>query len=492
MFAGTLGRIGQGKASQQLANFIHKSALNMSRGALVTFSWRPADPASSAGGEGGATPPSTVEIAGTFTEWKPVAMVAPSTHNTDNTLPSPGYWTLDRHLEPGEHQYKYVVDGKWIHDEKKETKENEMGSKNNVIRIEDYPGSEKLSEGLDDDVDGDADRDSQADTDSLSGRSSDGDDMLDDEDDEDDGVGGDWEVLDKPGLTVTPPIGNGDSGTGSSSTHSSIEVIGNDNNSRGSSKVSNATSPKNPPSLEVERKFVVPADYRDRLVGAGFEPVGNDKQEVLADSYYDFSTRDNSFPLLTNDHWLRQRNGDWELKYPVGQSTSTAPNSMTSSTMSTNEDDVINCANPTTQTTPSAGTTLYHETSNLEDILSKIRAIVQPSSLKNYSNEAGNGNETGIDNGWSSAADLNSMVESRQLTTFATLETNRKWFKRPEDNVSVVVDETDWGYMIGEIEVMIDSKRDLTNALLKIDQLATSLDFTRLDLISFTRTAEAQ
>ena len=48
--------------------------------------------------------------------------------------------------------------------------------------------------------------------------------MLDDEDDEDDGVGGDWEVLDKPGLTVTPPIGNGDSGTGSSSTHSSIEV----------------------------------------------------------------------------------------------------------------------------------------------------------------------------------------------------------------------------------------------------------------------------
>ena len=48
--------------------------------------------------------------------------------------------------------------------------------------------------------------------------------MLDDEDDEDDGVGGDWEVLDKPGLTVTPPTGNGDSGTGSSSTHSSIEV----------------------------------------------------------------------------------------------------------------------------------------------------------------------------------------------------------------------------------------------------------------------------
>ena len=48
--------------------------------------------------------------------------------------------------------------------------------------------------------------------------------MLDDnEEGEDDGVGGDWEVLDKPGLLVTPPMGNGESGTGSSSTHSSLE-----------------------------------------------------------------------------------------------------------------------------------------------------------------------------------------------------------------------------------------------------------------------------
>ena len=44
-------------------------------------------------------------------------------------------------LSSGVHQYKYVVDGTWIHDEKKDTMENEMGSKNNVIRIEDYPGT---------------------------------------------------------------------------------------------------------------------------------------------------------------------------------------------------------------------------------------------------------------------------------------------------------------------------------------------------------------
>ena len=73
-------------------------------------------------------------------------------------------------------------------------------------------------------------------------------------------------------------------------------------NSRSGSKAS--TSPRKPPSLEVERKFVVPSDYKDRLMEAGFQPV-DQFCEILADSYYDFSTVDNSFPLLTNDHWLR-------------------------------------------------------------------------------------------------------------------------------------------------------------------------------------------
>merc|ERR1712029_1157471 len=131
--------------------------------------------------------------------------------------------------------------------------------------------------------------------------------------------------------------------------------------------------------------------------------------------------------------------------------------------------------------TPSNGTTLYHETSNLEDIVSKIRTIVAPSLLKNC-----HGNELSTSQPEQQQDyDLNSMVTSQTLTSFATLETNRRWFKRQDDNVSVVVDETDWGYMIGEIEVMIETKDDVSKALNKIDQLATNLDFTRLDLISF-------
>jgi len=401
----------------------------------VTFSWRP-DVSSSSDGSPVALP-STVQIAGTFTSWQPVDMVAPPAQ-PESAPPTVGYWTLDRHLEPGEHQYKYVVDGLWTHDEKKDTIENEMGSKNNVIRIEDYPGSEKLSEGLDDggDVSGD---------DSVSSLASDDAANLDEVDG--------WEVLEKP------PSSAGNSG----SSHSSIEML--ENSSRAGSKAS--TSPKKPPSLEVERKFVVPNDYKDRLMEAGFQPV-DQFCEVLADSYYDFSTLDNSFPLLTNDHWLRQRNGDWELKYPVGKSTSSSMSSSMNSELSDNE--------PSHEPhRPAAnGTTLYHETSNLEDIVSKIRTIVTPSLLRNCN-----------DNQEDQPYDLNSMVSSRTLTSFATLETNRRWFKRQDDNVSVVVDETDWGYMIGEIEVMIETKDDVSKALNKIDQLATNLDFTRLDLISF-------
>ena len=32
------------------------------------------------------------------------------------------------------------------------------------------------------------------------------------------------------------------------------------------------------------------------------------------DKYYDIYEHS----LMKEDHWLRQRNGDWELKYPVG------------------------------------------------------------------------------------------------------------------------------------------------------------------------------
>lgn len=74
---------------------------------------------------------------------------------------------------------------------------------------------------------------------------------------------------------------------------------------------SSSSSPK-PTTIEVERKFSVPPDYQAVLSEHGFELVKEFK-ETLSDDYFDSSDYD----LMQADHWLRRRNGDWELKYPV-------------------------------------------------------------------------------------------------------------------------------------------------------------------------------
>ena len=51
------------------------------------------------------------------------------------------------------------------------------------------------------------------------------------------------------------------------------------------------------------------------------------------------------------DHWLRKRNGDWELKYPVG-------------------------------TTEHRGnTSIYHETTDLEDVLQLLKPILNSGGI---------------------------------------------------------------------------------------------------------------
>ena len=138
-------------------------------------------------------------------------------------------------------------------------------------------------------------------------------------------------------------------------------------------------------------------------------------EETLSDEYYDTE----SYDLLKSDHWLRKRNGDWELKYPVG---------------STHE----------------SGNTLYHETSNLEDIMINIGTLSD--LLK---------------------GDLLSLMKDRVLTCFAHLETKRWCYKK--DEVNIVIDLTDWGFRVGEVEIMVSSKDQVPGAVKKIEQIAEDL-----------------
>ena len=69
-----------------------------------------------------------VYLAGDFTDWDRNAILMKK-----NKL---GDWTVIKSLTPGEHEYKYIVDGRWSLDPKAQTRVNNFGAENSVIKIE--------------------------------------------------------------------------------------------------------------------------------------------------------------------------------------------------------------------------------------------------------------------------------------------------------------------------------------------------------------------
>lgn len=278
-----------------------------------------------------------VQLAGSFTQCKPVEMEKTS----DNEK-----WALKLDLPPGEYEFKFVVDGKWIYDELLPTTTNEMGTKNNLIVINAPSSSPSSSSSIE---------------------------AINEEDDEE------WEILEAPRSRV----------------------------------------------IEVERKFIVPDNYHERLMAQNFH-LQKEFDEVLDDKYFDT----HQHTLIKADHWLRQRNGDWELKYPVG--------------------DHSQCS------------TLYHETSCIEEIMTRLRPFLGPAAASEADQS------------------LLHLLDSGHLKAFAHLETQRKCYGK--DNVNIVIDATDWGHCVGEIEVMVTDQEEISAALQKIDAIGAELDFAHMDL----------
>ena len=502
-------------------------------GAMVTFAWRP----SSCLDKGEVL--NHVQLAGNFTGWRPINMIPPpctkprslSTSSTSSdyvafgecqpksNLNQLGYWTLQRFLAPGSYEYKYVVtstnevDGKenvvWLHDCGKESKPDGMGSmgRNNVLHVEDYHkgkgGSMSLSR-----------------TTSRDDNASEEPETSDEESEESEGIGiiqtdeisGDgWVILSrKPFTPVQEDASVRLRKTSSDSDHteklskrsseSSIEIISTPeslsiskeyhivdtevNKREGSSRVS-TTTPARSPGCDIERKFVAPSDYHDRLTSLGFMPVKHFRDEILDDCYYDFfqskvlaNVRDEmdvesmnkEYLLLSNDHWLRQRNGDWELKYPV--------HSKYSSPSSSNWD-VANTSSAQNKSSISK-MTLYHETTCPDDITSKLK-LITPSMINDGDN-------------------LNQLLASGMLRPLAKLRTSRNYFKLDNNrlsnetekkpsvycDVNIIIEMTSWGCLIGEIEVIVESQNEVAVAAAEIDRLAEILGFKPLQLACMT------
>ena len=160
--------------------------------------------------------------------------------------------------------------------------------------------------------------------------------------------------------------------------------------------------------IEVEKKFLLesPDDERRLLEGATF--LGEKKYR---DTYYDDAT----YTLTTSNRWLRDRDGVWEMKIPL-------PNT-------TRDEDWVN------QYDERAGEEAMRDTLNI---------------LKNNN--------------------LKSDLAARGIKPFCSFVTHRTSYKR--DPFIIDIDMMDYGFRVAEVEYMVETKGDVDAAAKKIIQFA--------------------
>lgn len=168
--------------------------------------------------------------------------------------------------------------------------------------------------------------------------------------------------------------------------------------------------------VEVERKFKVTADTKIKLVEIGAELH---KEKVFLDKYYD----NPDYSLTLKDCWLRQRNESWELKVVNGQFTKLASQ--------------------------------YQEITETNEIADFLVNHFHRLDLKGL------------------AVDL--VIKKLDLQPFVEYTTTRQTYFLPECIIDL--DLTDFGYQVGEIEVMATDKSQIPRALETITSVAGKLGF---------------
>ncbi|XP_077591813.1 thiamine-triphosphatase isoform X1 [Stigmatopora nigra] len=207
-------------------------------------------------------------------------------------------------------------------------------------------------------------------------------------------------------------------------------------------------------SIEVERKFVGDAKSLKILEAIGVFAG----QYQFQDRYFDTP----QFDLTLRDFWLRQRRGCWELKCPL------APVKEASKS----------------QREPSGADKLctrYQEITNVPDIHLKLKEVLKSlvkkekilttESCQTLINHVG----LGIP-GMNNAPDM-FWASAMNLVCFAEFTTIRRTFTL-DDGVHIDLDEADFGYSVGEIEVLMPEGGDIQAALDKIGRTAKKLGVT--------------
>ncbi|KAM6900797.1 thiamine-triphosphatase [Xenentodon cancila] len=189
-------------------------------------------------------------------------------------------------------------------------------------------------------------------------------------------------------------------------------------------------------SVEVERKFLCNAGTMKTLEEFGV-CVG---QQQFHDQYFDTE----KFELTLRDMWLRKRKGCWELKCP----TST----VIESEETTGE-----------QSRAAALCSHYKEITSFPEIHQRVKEVIKD-VCEDRETELAPSQE---DESW---------LSKLNLVCFAAFTTVRRSFTlEEEEGVRIDLDQADFGYHVGEIEVLIPEGGDLQSAQEKIRNTAQKL-----------------
>jgi len=167
--------------------------------------------------------------------------------------------------------------------------------------------------------------------------------------------------------------------------------------------------------IEIERKFKL--RETDLQTIKQIAKFGGEK--TYRDEYYDSPT----YELTKKDTWLRKRNGVWECKVAV-------------------------------ENTENKGTDYYLELTNESDIL---KYLLDNDHIKQIG-----------------SLSVDQHLANNSICQFATICSARSKYKTDKFNFDL--DVTDFGYSIGEIEIMVKDASEIPSAQKLIDQFVSEHD----------------
>ncbi|XP_076146697.1 thiamine-triphosphatase [Alosa pseudoharengus] len=196
-------------------------------------------------------------------------------------------------------------------------------------------------------------------------------------------------------------------------------------------------------NVEVERKFVCDPDIQKKLKDIGAVCIG---QRQFQDQYFD--TPD--FDLTLKDFWLRSREGCWELKCPVPKKTT----------------------NIQKDTKAEGLCSRYREITSLPQIKAElIKVMTERLAQANENTER--------DTGMAVCDPWEDWLKGMSLGCFAKYTTERCSFSLEEEGeegaVCIDLDQADFGYCVGEIEILVPDGVDIQAALQRIGRTVDKL-----------------